>query len=197
VPYDQQSIARRLLENDPDAVGQLMRWISAALTVPRYWALREEWPDLLQEVVARILESLRQERFDGSRDLRVYAQGVARFASLEALARRRRRMSPAEAEPEPVRTDLNPESWAIQRELARRVLDLASQGCRELIRMYFYETRDYEEIAAKLEIPPGTVKSRLFRCLQSARQMLSRHHAPQGSRKSAGASMEPDGRADE
>ena len=65
------------------------------------------------------------------------------------------------------------ESEVIDRQLVRRVLDLASEECRELIRAYFYEARNYEEIAGVHGVPVGTVKSRLFRCLESAHQSLT------------------------
>ncbi|MGH9869927.1 MAG: RNA polymerase sigma factor [Candidatus Polarisedimenticolia bacterium] len=183
MPYTDQSIARRLLDNDPDALGQVMRWVSAALTSPRFWSLREEWPDLLQDVMARVLEGLQLGRFDDSRDLRVYVQGIARIASLEALRRRKRWVAPSEEVDRPAE-DTDPESLAIHLELARRVLDLASHECRDLIRLYFYDAKNYEEIAAMLEVPSGTVKSRLFRCLESVREMLFQHQEPRPGRSS-------------
>lgn len=184
--YAEQSIARRLLDEDPDALGEVMRWTSAILTAPKFWALREERPDLLQEVLARVLQSLRQGRFDGSCDLRVYVQGIARFVSLKALGRRRRALRMEEPESQEAFSGPSHESRFIQRQLARRVLDLASRECRELMYLYFFEDRSYEEIAARLEVPSGTVKSRLFRCLQSVHQLLSRRGAPR-LRRGAGA----------
>ncbi len=172
MPYSEHSVARRLLENDPEALGLVIRWISTALASPRFWLLRHEWPDLVQEVLSRVVESLRRERFDDSRDLRVYVQGIARFACLQALGKQLEsagRGIPAEAaetgSPDPVRR-------LIDFQLVRRVLDLASEDCRELFRLYYFDAQSYEEIAASMEIPVGTVKSRLFRCLESAHQAL-------------------------
>lgn len=179
--YAEQSIARRILDEDPDALGEVMRWTAAVLTSPRFWALREERSDLLQEVLARVLESLRQGRFDGSCDLRVYVQGIARFVSLKALTRRRRGAQVDVAETLEELPAPSYESRFIQRQLARRVLDLASADCRELMYLYFYEERSYEEIAAKLKVPSGTVKSRLFRCLQSVHHLLTRRSTPRQS----------------
>jgi RNA polymerase sigma-70 factor, ECF subfamily len=172
MPYSKHSVARRLLENDSEALGLVIRWISTALASPRFWLLRREWPDLVQEVLARVLESLRRERFDDSRDLRVYVQGIARFACLQAIGKQLEsaaRGIPAEAadagSPDPVRR-------LIDIQLVRRVLDLASEDCRELFQLYYFDAQSYEEIAASMEIPVGTVKSRLFRCLESAHQAL-------------------------
>ena len=173
MPYSEHSVARRLLENDPEALGMVMRWISTALASPRFWLIRREWPDLIQEVLARVVESLRRERFDDSRDLRVYVQGIARFACLQALGKQLEsatRRNPAEVaevgSPDPVKQ-------LIDFQLVRRALDLASEDCRELFRLYYFDAQSHEEIAVRLAIPVGTVKSRLFRCLESAYRVLS------------------------
>jgi len=174
VPYPENSLAERFLRNDPEVVGQVMRWISAALTAPRFWMLRQEWPDLMQEILLRAIKSLRSGHFDPSRDLRVYVQGICRIVCLEAVADQAESTkhehhgdgpgaAAATAAPEPL----------IDRQMARRVLDLASEECRELFRLYYLEGKDYQEIAAVAGLPVGTVKSRLFRCLESAFVALS------------------------
>jgi RNA polymerase sigma factor (sigma-70 family) len=174
VPYPKDSPAGRLLADDPEVLGHVIRWISLTLTSPRFWSLRREWPDVVQEVLTRLVESLRGERFDAARDLRVYVQGIARIVGLQRLSRR----------PEPGSSDDpgalaadaadNPEAQAIDRQLARRILDLSSKECRELFRLHFFEARSHQEIAAILDVPVGTVKSRLFRCLEAAHQEISR-----------------------
>jgi RNA polymerase sigma factor (sigma-70 family) len=174
VPYAEQSIARRLLENDPDSLAQVIRWISVALTAPRFWSLRAEWPDLLQEVLSRVVESLRQGRFDASRDFRVYVQGIARNAAMEAVSRSVRSAHPGQALDLLRSADPSPESEAIRRQLAQRILSLASDECRQLIHLYYFQARSYDEIATAMDLPVGTVKSRLFRCLESVHHLLSR-----------------------
>lgn len=183
LPYEPHSIARRLLDNDPDAAGEVMRWISAALTVPRYWSLRGSWPDLLQEAMARVLDSLQHERFDPSRDLRLYVQGIARFVSLEEL--RRRRPLVLVEDHDRSSNEPDPESRAIQMQLVHRVLDMASQECRELIGLYYLEAKTHPEIASLLEISEGTIKSRLFRCLAAVRKMLRQHRGARPDRRPA------------
>jgi RNA polymerase sigma-70 factor, ECF subfamily len=168
--YSKGSLARRLLENDPEALEQVLRWIATALASPRFWSLRGEWLDLEQEVLARVVESLRLNRFDNSRDFRSYVQGVARFTSLQALSRQPRIASISDTSLLKAADAPSPEREVIDRQLVRRIIDLASEDCRELFRLYFFEVRSYEEIARSLGIPVGTVKSRLFRCLESAHQ---------------------------
>jgi DNA-directed RNA polymerase specialized sigma24 family protein len=56
--------------------------------------------------------------------------------------------------------------------MVRWVLDTASEDCKGLMRAYFLEDRSYAEIASSMGIPLGTVKSRLFRCLEAAYQAV-------------------------
>ena len=171
--YARNSIEQRLLDDDPQALGQVVRWISVVLTAPRFWLLRPDWADLQQETLMRVIDSLRQERFESSRDFRVYVQGVARYTALQAFGRKRHDAGGivADVTPSPA---TGPEQLAIRRQLVRRIFEQISDPCRELVRLYFLEERDYEEIAGRLALPQGTIKSRLFRCLQAAHRGLQR-----------------------
>ena len=60
------------------------------------------------------------------------------------------------------------------------VLDRASDGCRTLLVAYFMEQRSYSEIAEEHGQPVGTVKSRLFRCLDAARVAVGGRGAARG-----------------
>ncbi len=177
--YPPGSTERRLLDNDPDAIGSVIRWIALTLTSPRFWSLREERHDLFQEVLTRVLESLRRERYDHHKDFRVYVQAVARYTAFQALNRQLQfRSGSASAELLEAQFE-NPEAQIVKRQLVRKVLDMVSPDCRRLIRSYFLEECSYSEIAAALKIPEGTVKSRLFRCMQSACRFL-RQRLPRG-----------------
>jgi RNA polymerase sigma-70 factor, ECF subfamily len=170
--YATGSVERRLLDNDPRAVGQVGRWIALALTSPRFWVLRGEWPDIHQDVLARVIESLRQERYDPSRDLRTYVQGITRHTALQALDRQGHQPDMVIQDSWPDQVATNPERRAAIRQMARQVLDMATEECRDLIRSYYYDERSYAEIAERLESPVGTIKSRLFRCLEAAYRAL-------------------------
>jgi len=169
--YDAGSVAGKLLRGDPDALGLVIRWAALVLTAPRFWSLRRDWKDLHQEVMRRILVSLRRGRFDPSRDLRAYVQSVARYTALEACQGQR------EGTPEwGVGRSENPTAHegdaALRRVLARSVMDRVSDDCRGMFKLFYYEGRTYGEIAAAMDVPVGTVKSRLFRCLESAHRLI-------------------------
>ena len=171
--YSEHSIEGRLLRDDPETLGLVMRWISTVLTGPRFWSLREEWPDLLQETLARLIESLRQGRFDNRRDFCFYVQGIARHSAQSALGERRPlKATTDQVEGLAAHAGPTPDAGLAGRQLLRRVMDLASEECRLLIRAYYLEEMSYQEIAAELDLPVGTVKSRLSRCLEGARRAL-------------------------
>jgi RNA polymerase sigma-70 factor (ECF subfamily) len=170
--YDDRSLAGQLLAGEPVAVTQVARWIAQALAAPKYWSLRREWEDLHQEALLLTLESLRRERFDATRDLRTYVQGIAHHAAMKRLAKMaRERGSPGDVEPafDPVPGLEGQIAFA---QIARAVLDRLSPACRELIRDYFIGEMSYDEIASRVGTPVGTVKSRLSRCLATARSIL-------------------------
>ena len=172
--YDRGSVEGRLLRGDPDAFGVVARWVSQVLTAPRFWSLHEEWRDLHQEVMRRLLVSLRRGHFDPARDFRAYVQSVARYAGLETTQQRRTETigdGLDRRHGEPSADERNP---ALRRYLARSVMDRVSDDCREMFRLVYFEGRTYEEVGEALGVPIGTVKSRLFRCLDSAHGLIQR-----------------------
>jgi RNA polymerase sigma-70 factor (ECF subfamily) len=172
LPYPRQSLPARLLADDEGALAQVGRWIAEVITAARFRALRPEWADLHQEVLLRIVESLRSEHFDPAYDFRTYVQAIARYTSYRALARRRRR--PPSIDPDVLAAGdaPSPGSPPISLQSLRSALDAASPECRDLIRAYFLLERSYTEIARESGLPLGTVKSRLFRCLGRLRRAI-------------------------
>jgi len=167
------SEVERFLRGDPDSVGEVIRVASAEIARGRYWALRDQWPDLVQEVLARVTESLRRGRFQPGRPLGAYVRGVARFTAFDAL-QRRRAMPPSETlEPNMMATATESVvEAAAARHLARMAWETASEPCRLLLRAHFIEGRSCAEISRRTGMPVGTVKSRLFRCLRAIRRAL-------------------------
>jgi RNA polymerase sigma-70 factor (ECF subfamily) len=176
--YREDSPEGRFLAGDGEVVGEVIRVVAGVLTLPRFWSLRPAWADLHQEVLRRILESLRQGRFDATRDFLGYAHGVARFTALDAMSRKKRdsvvgTSDVVEFAAEPAGKP-DAEDRTMARQLARIALDKASPDCRRLFRDYFFKERNYREIAESMGVPVGTVKSRLFRCLASAQRTMGK-----------------------
>ena len=65
-------------------------------------------------------------------------------------------------------------------------LDKLPDEARIILVMYFFEDCSYKEIAEALEVPIGTVMSRLSRAKARLRQLLSNDTEPLGGRQLAG-----------
>ena len=61
---------------------------------------------------------------------------------------------------------------AIDGERLQRAIDALPDVFREVVLMFYFEQLSYREIAARLEIPAGTVMSRLSRAKSHLRQQL-------------------------
>lgn len=57
--------------------------------------------------------------------------------------------------------------------MVREAINMLDEGQRVIITMFDIEGMSYEEISAALEIPAGTVKSRLNRARQKLKKILS------------------------
>lgn len=167
-------LEQRLLAGEPDALRQVSRLIAAVLASTRFWRLRIQWTDIHQETMMRVVESLRRGRFDASRDFRVYVQAVARYTAMETLKLQDRGPEIELGNASRQAEDGGAETRIIRRQLVRVILQAATPECRELILAYFFEQRDYEEIASSTNAPVGTVKSKLFRCLEGANRAMRR-----------------------
>ncbi len=173
--YESDSEPARFLQGDDEAVAQIGRWISQVLATARFRAIRPHWPDLHQEVQGRLIESFRQGRYDPARELRVYVQGIARFTAFKAMGRwstRERGTVEVTEDGAGLPAAGSGEQELIACELARRALEFSSKECGDLIRAYFLEERTYGEIAQDKGHPIGTVKSKLFRCLEKIHKDL-------------------------
>ena len=191
--YRETSIEGRLIAGEDEAISTVSRWISRILASLQFWSLRSEWLDLHQEVMVRVVQSLRQGRFDDKQELRVYVQAVARYTALEALNLRRSSGRVVAIQDTVPDDRVDAESTVVARQLARLVMDSASDECRRLIRTYFFEQRGYAEIAALTGVPIGTVKSRLARCLRRLQEAILPGRGPRSPQGKPEGDIPPDG----
>jgi RNA polymerase sigma-70 factor (ECF subfamily) len=74
-------------------------------------------------------------------------------------------------------TGLNPEEAVIRDQrisLMRHLLSRLSDKYRTMIELRYFQELSYDEIAAELDIPLGTVKAQLFRAKELLSELLSR-----------------------
>lgn len=158
--------ARLLLQGDPARLSDVCAVIAAV--VRRFGfrdpAVRE---DLAQDALARVFLNLRAGRYRSEASLTTYAQNIAKYACLEHLRRRRRE---APIDPDATASGARwsgPEEAFMRAEEHQhnlKVLASMSKECRDLFRLIFIEELTYKEVAVRLGISEGAVKSRVRRC---------------------------------
>lgn len=122
--------------------------------------------DVFQEVFARIYERLDSLRDDDA--LRPWIAQTARRCSVDALRRSGRELSVA-APPEGVDESLARLDEALA---VRAALEDLSPECREVLDRFFYRDESYLTIGVELELPAGTIASRISRCLVRLKDRL-------------------------
>ncbi len=177
-PLQEQALLEAHRRGDPQATADLVRAYQRRIFGICYRMLRDEHQagDLTQESIIRVLEGL--ERYDGRARLSTWIIRIAMNCCLSHLRKERvRRHGPldpatpdgpgAAAAPEP-----SPPGRVEQEEL--RGLVLAALGsidpdARAVLVLRDLQDLEYHQIAEVLEVPLGTVKSRLFRARAALR----------------------------
>jgi len=128
-----------------------------------YMRDREEAKDVAQEIFVKMYQGL-----DGMRDARTYLPWMLRLARnccIDRIRSRNARTLELTANPssEPATTDASPEDSMLEgarRALLYRALDTLTQMNREIVVLKDLDQLALSEIAARLGVPLGTVKSR-------------------------------------
>ncbi|MDX6721156.1 MAG: hypothetical protein QOJ63_3410, partial [Solirubrobacteraceae bacterium] len=172
-PTDAELVAR-CRTGDGEAwellVERFSRYVHAILTrafpLPQHVA-----EDAFQEVFARAYEQLHQLREDGA--FRPWLAQLARRIAIDAL-RAEAREQPRDAT-EIDRLDVASEDELDRLEQAlsvRAALAELPEHCFEVLDRFFTRDESYATIGAALDIPPGTIASRISRCLGKLRKKL-------------------------
>jgi len=140
-----------------------------------------EAEDLTQDVFVRVWKSI--GRFRGDSAFSTWLFRIAVNVARTHLSRRSRRWlftrgspdaspdAPAEAEDPPSPERL--EDDVVRRDAIDRALATLSPDLREALTLRDVEGLEYREIARVLDIPLGTVESRIFRARQRLRPLLA------------------------
>ena len=180
---ERAEIARGLRRRDPSVLDRLIEQYQHRLL--RYLVYlagnRSLAEDLFQETWLRVLERGRQ--YDGKSPFETWLFAIARHLLIDTL----RRKSPAsldalrepgEAPPlDPPAAD--PSAYEVLAEHEQKVQVAAAVAAvpavyREVLMLRFQEDLALDEIAAVVGAPLSTVKSRLYRGLNSLRQQMER-----------------------
>jgi RNA polymerase sigma-70 factor (ECF subfamily) len=125
--------------------------------------------DAAQLTLIAVLEKISQ--FEGRSRFQTWVRAIARNEALQVLRRKQRKSEPS--------GDDVPEQWAFSRRLSsvvadevavRRALERVPEPYREALILREFDQLGYDEIAERLGVPVGTVRSRIAR----ARDLLAK-----------------------
>lgn len=176
-------LARGLRRRDPELLDRLIEQYHYRLF--RYLLYltgnRETAEDLFQDTWLRVLD--RGHQYDGRSKFEAWLFSIARHLVIDRLRRRRDPVSlddlgspedPRSAAQVPA-SEISPvDSLSLQETAAqvRLALGRLTSAYREVLLLRFQEELTIEEIAAVVEAPLSTVKSRLYRGLEEMRKLL-------------------------
>jgi RNA polymerase sigma-70 factor (ECF subfamily) len=162
------SLVARLRQGDAQAWGVFVERYSRyvyAITTRAYRLSPHDAEDIFQEVFARAFEQLGKLRNDDA--VRPWIGQLTRRLCID------RHRSGGREEPGEI-----PELGAVDEELEhidealvlRDALAAMSSDCQEVLDRFFCRDESYREIGDALDIPSGTIASRINRCLAKLRE---------------------------
>lgn len=170
---DEASLVRRCLRGDASAIRDLVNRFQADVYGLCYRLLqhRHDAEDLTQEVFLRVFRSLR--RWDPSRSLRPWIMAITVNRCRTALAQRPRRPEPVDYLPAVVPDRTVDDTAELVQEIEAAVQELRPDY-RSVFVLFHEQGCPYEEIAAVLGRPVGTIKTWLHRARQEILARLRR-----------------------
>jgi RNA polymerase sigma factor (sigma-70 family) len=175
-------LVRRCRVGDPAAwnvlVERFSRYVYAICT--QGFRLQEhDAEDVYQEVFTRVYTRLETLRDDSA--LRPWIGQLTRRLCLDTVSAKGREhptSEPLGEEPEEVLQEID-EAFAV-----REALTTLPEHCQEMIDRFFARDESYRTISSELDLPLGTIASRIARCLTKLRETLEgRSSASERSRK--------------
>lgn len=163
---DVDALALRFHQGDPESVRELYRITGKAAYAVAYRVLENRTlaEDAVQEAFLSAWRS--RDRLDPARGIRLWLFAIVKRSALDALRRERLRthgnIDDAESHPalaeNPAGIEQAWEAWRV-----REALEKLPADERELVRLQHFVGLTHLEIAERLDMPLGTVKSRTHR----------------------------------
>ena len=160
-----------------ELVNRFSRYVYAIAT--QGFGLRaDDAEDVFQEVFARTFQHLDRLRDDEA--IRPWIAQLTRRLSIDRIrAGSREQLSDEDIEPTGADETLDRLDEALT---VRESLAELSETCQEILDRFFTRDESYQTIGEALEIPAGTIASRISRCLAKLREALEgRNTAPEPS----------------
>ena len=180
---DEKDLVARCREGNDDAWGELVdRFGQKVYAIAYHFTLkREDAEELSQEIFLKLFENL--HRYDGGFPLVAWILSVSRNLCIDRYRRRKREKSfrfvSDDAVTALLKSDDDPASMALKKERTQMLFSALADVPEDLAEILILRDLNglaYEEIGKALELPEGTVKSRLFRArAEVARTIRQRH----------------------
>ncbi|WP_227624956.1 RNA polymerase sigma factor [Fimbriimonas ginsengisoli] len=141
----------------------------------------DEAADVVAETFLRVYRSLHTFKGDSEWSTWLFRIAANAFFDYRKRNSRRERFSLsereflAESDSAVAHVSLSPHEVAVRRDEEARIGRAVSQlpsPHREMVQMYYFEESSYDEMAERLEIPIGTVKSRMNRARRHLAPLL-------------------------
>jgi RNA polymerase sigma-70 factor (ECF subfamily) len=182
---DEKDLVERCRKGDDEAWRQMVDHLGQRVySVAYHFTLkREDAEELSQEIFLKIFENL--HRYDGSYPLLAWVVSLGRNLCIDRYRRRKRERSFRFVSDDVVAPMLqsgdDPAAEALKRERTKLLfwaLGEIPEDLAEILVLRDLEGFAYEEIGKALDLPDGTVKSRLFRArAEVARKVRERHES--------------------
>ena len=167
---DDAALVARCRAGDRDAWTELVNRFSRyvyAICVRAFRLSEHDAEDVFQDVFAKTYEQLDKLRDDEA--FRAWLGQLTRRLCIDKLRANAREQPTEVLEPPGVDDTLAEldEAMTVQEALAT-----LSENCREILDRFFSRDESYRTIGAELDLPAGTIASRISRCLARLREVL-------------------------
>jgi RNA polymerase sigma-70 factor (ECF subfamily) len=149
-----------------ELVDRFSRYVYA-ITTKAYHLSTQDAEDVFQEVFARVYERLDSLRRDDA--VRPWIGQLTRNCCVDRIRSGSRELAVAKIDDRAARDAiaLLDEAFSV-----REALALLSPECREVLDRFFCRDESYRTIGEALDLPSGTIASRISRCLSRLRAEL-------------------------
>ena len=163
-------LVQRCRAGDADAWNELVERFSRyvyAICSQGFRLAPADAEDVFQEVFTRVYTRLDSLRDDNA--LRPWLAQLTRRLCLDAIAASGRMQPVEEVEPDGRESTLDEldDAFAVREALAE-----LSEPCQEMLDRFFARDESYKTISRDLDLPAGTIASRISRCLRRLREEL-------------------------
>jgi RNA polymerase sigma factor (sigma-70 family) len=168
---DDARLVARCRSGDQEAWRELVNRFSRyvyAICSQAFRLRQDDAEDVFQEVFARTYQYLERLRDDEA--IRPWIGQLTRRLCIDRLrASAREELSGEEVEPAGADETIEQLDEALT---VHEALATLPENCREILDRFFARDESYQTIGAALDIPAGTIASRISRCLGKLRELL-------------------------